>query len=115
MHSSNRQCSPLSDPIHQAGQHTIAIDGTMGTRLFPIAFDLLATTLIAGSSHPSSLLQLFRVRYGGGTRIRRKFMVVIVIKMSIVVVVSKTDLTVAGKRTWTSHGECGVGQEASWK
>lgn len=87
----------------------------MGTRLFPIAFDLLATTLIAGSSNPSSLLQVFRVSYGGGTRIRREFMVVIVIKMSIVVVVSKTDLIVAGKRTRGSHGEYGVGQEASWK
>lgn len=89
----------------------------MGTWLFPIALDLLATTLIAGASHPSSLLQVFGIRHGGGTRVWREFMIVIVINLSIVVVVvvSQTDLIVAGKRTLGSHGEGGVGQEASWK
>jgi hypothetical protein len=38
------------------GQITIAIDCAMGTRLFPIALNFLATTFIAGPSHSAPLL-----------------------------------------------------------
>lgn len=68
----------------------------MGTRLFPIALDLLATTLIAGPCHPASLLHVFRVVQGRGPEIR---VIMIGIKMSIVVVERMTRVIVPGKRT----------------
>lgn len=39
-------------------EHTIAIDSTMGARLLAVAFDLLASTSVAGTRHTSSLLGL---------------------------------------------------------
>lgn len=87
----------------------------MGTRLFPITLDLFATTLIAGPSHPASLLQLLRVGQGRAPVGCDIQVVMIVIKVSIVVVVREIGVIVPGKRTRrSSHGEEGS-QEASWK
>jgi hypothetical protein len=38
-------------------RHTIAIDGTMSTRLFSIAFDLLSPTFVAGACYTPPLLE----------------------------------------------------------
>lgn len=80
----------------------------MGTRLLPIAFDLLAPTLVAGSSHPASLLHLLRIGDGGLVR----GIIMIMVEMRIIVFRGKTSNVLTVKRTrWSSHGAQRTGQE----
>lgn len=74
----------------------------MGTRLFPIALDLLAPTLVAGSSHPASLLHLLGIGDGG---LVRGIIMIMVVEMRIIVFRGKTSKILAVKRTGgSSHG-----------
>lgn len=80
----------------------------MGTRLLPIAFDLLAPTLVAGSSHPASLLHLLGIGDGGLVR----GIIMIMVEMRIIVFRGKTSKVLTVKRTrGSSHGAQRTGQE----
>ena len=76
----------------------------MGTRLRPIALDLLAPTLVAGSSHPASLLHLLGI--GNGGVVRGILMIV-----KFIVFRGQTSKVLAVKRTGSSHGAQRTGQE----
>ena len=81
----------------------------MGTRLFPIALDLLAPTLVAGSSHPAPLLHLLGIGDGG---LVRGIIMIMVVEMRIIVFRGKTSKILAVKRTGgSSHGAQRTGQE----
>ena len=80
----------------------------MGTRLLPIALDLLAPTLVAGSSHPASLLHLL----GIGDRGFVRGIIMLMVEMRIIVFRGKTSKILAVKRTGgSSHGAQRTGQK----
>ena len=78
------------------GHLTITIHSVVSTRLFPIALDLLASAFIAGSGHPPSLLQMFRIVQGRALGVGGR--VLIIVKV-VIVFMGKAGVVFAVKRT----------------